>query len=151
MATLIVNFASTLLYVMAAGFAGLVLWELRGSYRSAPLRIIAASLLSLSLLTCLAFIVLNGLWIVEQAWRDLSDASNVGWIVWDWLNGISHLSFVLAVRVFVQWEPRPTCKHRHCPADTVIGAMHSQSHDIRELDRGFNELLDRIDAIYRSD
>lgn len=150
-ATVIVNASSMLLYGMAVLFALIVLWELRGSYRSAPLRIVAASLLALSMLASSGFVGLNALWIAEEAWRDLSAPTNVGWIVWDWINGLAHLSFVLAIRVFVQWQPRPVCKHLNCPADAVMGAMASHSHDIRELDRGFSDLLDRIDALHTTD
>ena len=90
-------------------FAVLVMiWKTSGLLRCVkllPLRQILAFFLSVSTVMCIAFMSVQSIWVLRYGFEPMMTLESVGWLIFDWLNGLAYLSFVSAIRLAILWKP----------------------------------------------
>lgn len=114
-----VHLASTGLYLVVLAMSLRTLWlpQVRGMHDELG-RLIRA-LLILSACLALAFTTLQVSWAVRGEFHALDTWEAVLWLVFDWSNGASHLAFVMATNVWLQWRTRCNCDAHRCNGDRL--------------------------------
>lgn len=85
--------------------------------QSESLRKMLSFFLSVTVVMCLTFMAVQSLWVVNYGFEPMVTLEAIGWLIFDWLNGLAYLSFVLSIRLAILWKPScETCIARHsCP------------------------------------
>lgn len=144
----LVQLASLSVYAATLIWGGLAFRDVACSEHPRSVRYIAFGLVTLSMMTAAIFIVVQWTWIVQQQWKILSLAETLGWLMYDWLNGLTHLAIILAVRAFMRWEqPRPCQATGVCPAHQLARREREQDREIDGIATGIEALQQRIDKL----
>lgn len=64
--------------------------------------------MSLTIGKSVAFCTLQYFWIIDGFDANMDPGLNFGWMVFDFLNGFTNLTFVLVVRLYLRWKNTPT-------------------------------------------
>lgn len=99
-----VHYSSIAVYVLAVVLGLDAVRHLFQSSHPPIIKELIAILLASCVLLCIAFVGMQTYWVTALEFNDISDAEALGWLIHDWVNGISHLSFVVSVRVFILWN-----------------------------------------------
>lgn len=143
-----VQLASLSVYVATIVWGGLAFVDIRRSHQARSVKYIAAGLTTLSIMTATMFVIAQIPWILEQQWRVSSVADTLAWLLHDWLNGLSHLALVLAVRAFVRWDPPALClTHGVCPPGALARFHDERDQKLTGLTRDIAKLQARIDHL----
>jgi len=144
-----IQLLSLIVYVAAILWGWLAFFDIKHSHHTLSVKYVASAVTFLSMLTAGLFIAAQLPWILEQQWKVMSFAETLAWLVYDWTNGLAHLSVVLCVRAFMRWELSAPCQHGVCPSAALAreDAVHRQQltvlgRDIAALQRRIG-LLDR--------
>ncbi len=113
----IIQLLSIVVYVVAVIYSGFAFWDIRRSTHSLSIKYIASGVVVLSSATALMFIAAQTSWSLQSSQEHLGFVDAVVWLLYDWLNGLTHLAVILAVRTFIRWETKTPCQHGGvCPS-----------------------------------
>lgn len=143
-----VQMFSMLVYVAAIAWGCLAFIDIKHSKHHLSWRYMASALTLLSVSTALIFIFAQIPWIVGQQWRVMTTAEMMAWLLYDWLNGLAHLTVVLAVRAFMRWEfPTPCQSGGVCPSGILIRREREQDAELKNMARDIMKIQRRIEAL----
>jgi hypothetical protein len=143
-----IQLLSLIVYFAAIAYGILAAFDIRKSHHSLTLRYLASGLVLLSSATAIIFIIAQVPWIVEQQWRVMSFAETLAWLMYDWLNGLTHLAIVLAVRAFMRWEQITPCLHGGvCPSAILIRRDLEHDSKLSRLALDIDKLQRRIELL----
>lgn len=142
-----IQLLSLVVYFAAIGYSMLAVLDIRRSHHSLPIRYIASGLVLLSSSTAILFIISQIPWITEQQWRVMSFAETLSWLMYDWINGLTHLAIVLAVRTFMSWKNKPNCSCDIFSSNVWAKKDLDQDSKIEELSLDIAKLQQRIEKL----
>jgi hypothetical protein len=70
----------------------------------------ARVLLSLTIVMSCAFVFNQSMYIANNSFSDVPFAEVIGWLLFDWANGLTHLSFALATRIAIVQRAMCPCQ-----------------------------------------
>lgn len=147
MSEFVLNAAALVVYIGVLVYGSIALYESRITHHPTHIRYAIMSLVALSMSVSAIFSVMQVSWIYSSVWQNLSAVDNIGWMVYDWVNGMAHLAFILTARVFLSWKILPSCKRSACPANALMNVQRSQTNDLHMLGNAYNDLLSRLDEM----
>ena len=146
----VIQLLSLIVYLAAILWGGLAVIDIRRSHYQLSVKYIASALIALSVGTAVAFSVAQTYWSLTGTINEMSFAETAAWMLYDWLNGLSHLAVVLAVRAFMRWDQSPTCQATGgvCPSHRLVRREVEQDKELRTLATDINRLQSRIENLY---
>lgn len=143
-----IHIASLAVYVAALVWSVLAFIDIRQSSYPRAVKYVASGLVMLSVMTAVMFIASQIPWILDKQWKTISLYEALSWLLYDWLNGLSHLALVLAVRAFMRWTPPTPCQsHGTCPSSALARREREQDRELSGLSRDIQQLQQRIEHI----
>ena len=147
-----IQLLSLIVYLFAILWGGLAVIDIRRSHYPLSAKYVASALIALSVGTAAAFSVAQTYWALTGTIHEMSLAETAAWMIYDWLNGLSHLAVVLAVRAFMRWEQSSTCQATGgvCPSHRLVQREAEQDNELRELTTDISRLQSRIENLYEN-
>ena len=62
------------------------------------------TLLIATMIKAIAFCLLQADWIINDYDSGIDDVASLGWMLFDFLNGLTNLMIIVAVRVYLKWN-----------------------------------------------
>lgn len=138
--------SSLVVYFAAVVFCFITLREVKYSHHPKAIKTLSYSLLALSLSMTLTFIVIQIAWVIHNHSDDITQPEAFGWVVYDWLNGITHLAFILSVRVFLCWKILPACLKDACPGTALAKRLAAHTGESKSELMGISKDLEQLAA-----
>jgi len=140
----LIQSASLVVYALVVVFSLITLREAAIHQRDKAVCIVVQSLMLLTVAMALIFMTLQWQYVMNKSWVGVPQAEVVGWIAHDWVNGVTHLAFVLAARVLVHWDLKPhaPCMNSgKCPGRLALAKTSRHSDELAEIRQTLNDRL----------
>ena len=149
-ADIAIQLLSLIVYLAAILWGGLAVIDIRRSHYPLSVKYVASALIALSVGTAAVFSVAQTYWSLTGTIQEMSFAETAAWMLYDWLNGLSHLAVVLAVRAFMRWEQSTPCQAAGgvCPSHRLVQREVEQDKELRGLSLDIDRLQSRIENLY---
>lgn len=98
------NVLSLLVYVLVIHVVVKTGLTLRNAILAKPLRIPVAAFLAALLCQAVSFLVLQWDWIASDHNAAVGDLPSLGWLLFDYFNGIAMLAFAIGLKTYLSWK-----------------------------------------------
>lgn len=117
-----IHYASIVIYVLAILLALDTVRHVLKSEHVSIMKELLVTMLVTSGALAGCFSAMQIIWTVSGEYAYTTEWESIGWLLHDWMNGISHLAFILAIRVFVRWDEigKHLLRYRHIVDDNCI-------------------------------
>lgn len=149
---IIIQLLSLVVYAAAILWGGLAMLDIRRSSHQIAIKYVASALVLLSVATAVAFSAAQSYWTLTGEIKSLSFSETAIWLLYDWLNGLSHLAVVLAVRAFMRWQlPTPCQAGGVCPCGALARKDKEQDRKLSGIASDIDKLQRRIEHLQEMD
>jgi hypothetical protein len=107
----LVGYGTLTLYIMVFIFSLSTAYTVFKNTKDKTYKNIMYSLISLSIFSSLFYSIAQLFWIINNHEAKITDYESLLWAVSEWTLGITLLSYILALRVFVNWQCGRNCKN----------------------------------------
>jgi hypothetical protein len=146
---LLIQLMSLLLYVATIFWGLLAFIDINKSHHQVSVKYIGSAVVFLSMFTAIVFIYAQLMWVKNEQWASLSIAETAVWLLYDWMNGLSHLAIVLLIRAFMRWEQLSPCQAAGgtCISTHVAASELEQDRRLAEVAEAIKYLNKRVERL----